>query len=80
MTTTETAAPYVLEAEDVAVHYGGIKAVDGFGLRLPPGKIYGILGPNGSGKSTFLAAVTRLVPLTRGRLLLDGKEYHSEPP
>jgi len=37
MTTTETAAPYVLEAEDVAVHYGGIKAVDGFGLRLPPG-------------------------------------------
>lgn len=80
MTTTETAAPYVLEAEDVAVHYGGIKAVDGFGLRLPPGKIYGILGPHGSGKSTFLAAVTRLVPLTRGRLLLDGKEYHSEPP
>lgn len=79
MTTAQTAPP-VLEAEDVAVHYGGIKAVDGFGLRLPAGKIYGILGPNGSGKSTFLAAVTRLVPLTRGRLLIDGREYHTESP
>lgn len=69
----------VLEAEDVAVHFGGIKAVEGFGLRLPAGRICGILGPNGSGKSTFLAAVTRLVPLTRGRLLLDGAEYQNAP-
>ncbi|MDR7303954.1 ABC transporter ATP-binding protein [Haloactinomyces albus] len=74
------AEPAVLAAEDVAVHFGGIKAVDGFGLNLPAGRICGILGPNGSGKSTFLAAVTRLVSLTRGRLLLDGAEYQNAPP
>lgn len=76
-----TAAPdVVLEGRDVAVHYGGIKAVDGIDLDLTRGQILGILGPNGSGKSTLLAAITRLVPLTRGRLLLDGEDYGRTPP
>lgn len=65
----------VLQAEDVAVHYAGIKAVNGVSLALAPGRIYGIVGPNGSGKSTLLAALTRLVRLTRGRLMLDGEDY-----
>jgi len=69
--------PPVLQAEDVAVHYGGIKAVDGVSLSLEAGRIYGIVGPNGSGKSTLLAALTRLVRLTRGRVLLDGQDYGS---
>ncbi len=74
------AATAVLEAHDVAVHYGGIKAVDGLDMSLTTGRILGILGPNGSGKSTMLGAVTRLVPLTRGRLLLDGQDYTGSPP
>lgn len=69
----------VLAAGDVAVHFGGIRAVDGIDLALAPGEIFGILGPNGSGKSTLLAAVTRLVPLTRGRLSLDGTDYTGSP-
>ena len=72
--------PPVLEAEDVAVHYGGIKAVDGVSLQLIQGQIYGVVGPNGSGKSTLLAALTLLVPLTRGRILLDATEYQGTPP
>lgn len=69
----------VLQVSDVAVHFGGVKAVDGVTLALTPGKIFGILGPNGSGKSTLLAAVTRLVPLTRGELACDGRPYHHLP-
>ena len=69
----------VLQGTDVAVHYGGIKAVDGIDLGLENGRILGILGPNGSGKSTLLAALTRLVPLTRGRLTLDGEDYGRTP-
>ncbi|MGY1773710.1 ABC transporter ATP-binding protein [Blastococcus sp. SYSU D00813] len=85
MTTTEDQArpatgTTVLETIDVAVHYGGIKAVDGIDLTLESGRILGILGPNGSGKSTLLGAVTRLVPLTRGRVLLDGADYGRTPP
>jgi len=68
-------SPVVLATEDLAVHYGGIKAVDGIDLTVPAGTIVGLLGPNGSGKSTLLAALTRFVPLTRGRMLLDGDEF-----
>jgi branched-chain amino acid transport system ATP-binding protein len=76
---TQTTTP-VLEARDVAVHYGGVKAVDGISFQLTEGRIFGILGPNGSGKTTLLGAITRLVNLTRGELLFDGVQYHRDPP
>ncbi len=63
----------------MAVHFGGVKAVDGLSMTLRAGRIYGILGPNGSGKSTLLGAMTRLTQLTRGELLFDGEEYHKVP-
>jgi branched-chain amino acid transport system ATP-binding protein len=65
----------VLELRDVAVHFGGVKAVDGVTLTLEPGLIYGIIGPNGSGKTTLIGAITRLTQLTRGDLLFDGQDY-----
>lgn len=70
----------VLRISDVAVHYGGIKAVDGISFDITRGKIFGILGPNGSGKSTLLAAVTRLTPLTRGGLTFEGSSFATVPP
>ncbi len=70
----------LLELEDVAVHFGGVKAVDGVSLYLREGLIHGILGANGSGKSTLLGAVTRLNPLTRGRLIFDCTPYETVSP
>jgi ABC-type branched-subunit amino acid transport system ATPase component len=61
----------------VAVHFGGVKAVDGVTMALAGDQISGIIGPNGSGKSTLLAAITRLVPLTRGSIEFDGRELGS---
>ncbi|MFO7191094.1 MULTISPECIES: ATP-binding cassette domain-containing protein [Thermocrispum] len=69
----------LLAMEDVAVHFGGVKAVDGITLEMYEGNIYGVIGPNGSGKSTLLGAMTRLTPSTRGRFLLDGKDYTRVP-
>lgn len=70
----------VLQIDDVKVHFGGVKAVDGISMELMPGMIHGIIGPNGSGKSTLIGAVTRLTKLTSGRLLFDGEEYQGAPP
>jgi ABC-type branched-subunit amino acid transport system ATPase component len=70
----------VLETRQVAIHFGGVKAVDGIDLALRPGSLAGILGPNGSGKTTLLAAITRLTPLTAGELFLDGTSYTRLPP
>lgn len=65
---------YVLEATDVAIHYGGVKAVDGVSLTLARGQIRGLIGPNGAGKSTVIDAITGRVKLTRGSVQLGGQD------
>ena len=65
---------YVLQAEDVAIHYGGVKAVDGVALTLAQGQIRGLIGPNGAGKSTVIDAITGRRRLTRGKVMLGGQD------
>ena len=65
---------YVLQAEDVAIHYGGVKAVDGVALTLTQGQIRGLIGPNGAGKSTVIDAITGRRRLTRGKVMLRGED------
>jgi len=65
---------YVLQADDVAIHYGGVKAVDGVQLTLEKGQIRGLIGPNGAGKSTVIDAITGRRRLTRGRVMLRGQD------
>ncbi len=65
---------YVLQAEDVAIHYGGVKAVDGVALTLEKGQIRGLIGPNGAGKSTVIDAITGRRRLTRGKVTLLGED------
>lgn len=65
---------YVLQAQDVAIHYGGVKALDGVDIALTQGQIHGLIGPNGAGKSTVIDAITGRRPLTRGRVTLGGED------
>ena len=65
---------YILQTEDVAIHYGGVKALDGVDLTLEKGQIRGLIGPNGAGKSTVIDAITGRRKLTRGRVTLAGED------
>lgn len=65
---------YVMQADDVAIHYGGVKAVDGVSLTLERGQIRGLIGPNGAGKTTVINAITGRSRLTRGRIMLQGED------
>jgi molybdate transport system ATP-binding protein len=40
---------------------------------VAPGEVLALVGPNGSGKSTTLRALTGLLSLAKGRLVLDGR-------
>lgn len=63
----------VLQAHDVSVQFGGVKALTDVSLSVRSGEICGLIGPNGAGKSTFLNAATRLVNNATGSITLDGQ-------
>lgn len=65
----------ILSLTEVAVHFGGVRAVDGVSFAVEPGIIYGLVGPNGSGKSTLLGAISRLTPMTSGSMVFEGDDY-----
>ena len=72
--------PSKLVAEGIRVHFEGVRAVDGVDLTLEKGQIMGLIGPNGAGKTTFMNAVSGFVPLTAGRVLLEGVDMTDMPP
>lgn len=61
-----------LACTGITVYYGGLAAVKGVDLAVPPGAIVGLVGPNGAGKSTLFAVLSGLLRPSRGRVLLDG--------
>jgi branched-chain amino acid transport system permease protein len=62
-----------LVVDDVAVSFGGVKALQGVSLRLEAGKIYGLVGPNGSGKTTLLNVITGIYRPSSGEVRLEGE-------
>jgi ABC-type branched-subunit amino acid transport system ATPase component len=62
----------VVEAEDLSVSFGGVRAVDRVSITLHEHEILGLIGPNGSGKSTAVNAMTGVVPAA-GSLRINGK-------
>jgi ABC-2 type transport system ATP-binding protein len=59
-------------AEQLARHFGDVKAVDGIDLTVNQGEIFGFLGPNGAGKSTAVRMLTTLLRPTSGTARVAG--------
>ena len=59
-------------AEQLARHFGDVKAVDGINLTVNQGEIFGFLGPNGAGKSTAVRMLTTLLRPTSGTARVAG--------
>jgi ABC-type branched-subunit amino acid transport system ATPase component len=68
---TEPKGAARLVIKDLAVTFGGVKAVDGVSITVEPGSLVGLVGPNGSGKTTLLDAVSGLVRCSEGSVHLD---------
>ena len=69
----------MLDLQGVSKHFGGVRAVDGVDLAVARGEILGLIGPNGSGKSTIVNLICGLLPLTAGRIVLDGADISDAP-
>ncbi|MBQ8834154.1 MAG: ABC transporter ATP-binding protein [Oscillospiraceae bacterium] len=61
---------YVLQAQDLTMRYHNTLALDNLTLRLPKGRIIGLLGPNGSGKTTFIKLAAGLLTPASGTLTI----------
>ncbi len=69
----------LLEVRDVAVHFGGIVALDGISFEVAAGSIVGLIGPNGAGKTTLFNCLSRLYECDRGDILFDGASLLAVP-
>lgn len=57
-------------AENLSISFGGLKAVSGFNLELPPASLRGLIGPNGAGKTTVFNLITGVYKPDAGKLTL----------
>ncbi|PLY57158.1 ABC transporter ATP-binding protein [Herbaspirillum sp. BH-1] len=70
----------LLKIRDVSKRFGGLQALNGVGITIERGQIYGLIGPNGAGKTTFFNVITGLYQPDTGRFELDGKPYSPSAP
>ena len=66
-----------LEVQDLTLHIGGAKIVEGISFSVSSGETLGVIGPNGAGKTTLFNLISGIRPPTRGRILLDGEDITS---
>ncbi|MBA3369820.1 MAG: ABC transporter ATP-binding protein [Geodermatophilaceae bacterium] len=82
MTTADDADTQIghLELEEVTRAFGDTVALDRFSLQIQGGEFVALLGPSGSGKSTALNCLAGLLPLSHGRIMLDGQRIDGLAP
>jgi ABC-2 type transport system ATP-binding protein len=59
-------------AEGPAKKYGDVVALDGMGLSVPEGTVFGLVGPNGAGKTTTVRVLITLLKADAGRATVAG--------
>lgn len=64
----------VLRADNIAKHYGGLKAVKGVSIAIEEGELRGLIGPNGAGKSTFFRMLAGEIQPTHGSVYLRDQD------
>ncbi len=70
----------MIEFDNVVKQYpNGFKAVDGLNLNVPEGEICVFIGPSGCGKTTTMRMVNRLIPITSGRITIEGRDNRDIP-
>src|ERR1700722_13448367 len=69
----------LLAVDDVALAFGGVKALDGVSLSCKQGEIVGLIVPNGSGKTTLLNVVSGLYSCQSGRVTFLAHDITDTP-
>jgi ABC-type branched-subunit amino acid transport system ATPase component/ABC-type branched-subunit amino acid transport system permease subunit len=71
---------HAIELGAIALHFGGVRAIDGLDLVVRSGEVHGLIGPNGSGKTTTLNVISGYYAPNSGTLRLDGAPLPFDEP
>ncbi|WP_041721105.1 ATP-binding cassette domain-containing protein [Alkaliphilus metalliredigens] len=63
-----------LQFEQVSKSFKDKKVLKDISVTMDRG-VYGLLGPNGAGKTTMMRIMADTMPPSKGRILIDGKDY-----
>lgn len=69
----------MIEVNNVSFEIDGRTILNDINLKIPEGKIYGIIGPNGVGKTTLLRCLTGIYQTTKGLVKYDGEDVYDNP-
>ena len=64
----------LLECKDLCKSYDEKQVLKNVNLKIPGGKIIGLLGKNGTGKTTLIKLINDLLIPTSGEVLIEGKK------
>ncbi len=64
----------ILEARDVSLQFGGVKALSEVGFHVRAGELFSIIGPNGAGKTSMLNCISGRYTPTKGQVLFKGRD------
>ncbi len=74
------ASGYLLEAKNILMQFGGLKALNEVNLQITKGTVHGLIGPNGSGKSTMMNVLTGIYKPTAGKIEFNRKNITGASP
>jgi branched-chain amino acid transport system ATP-binding protein len=69
----------LLNARNISVHFGGVKAVQDVSFSIEPGEVFSIVGPNGAGKTTIFNLISRIYDTSDGTIEFDGVDITHVP-
>lgn len=75
-----TSNGFLLEARNIVMQFGGLKALNDVNLQIKKGSVHGLIGPNGSGKSTTMNVLTGIYNPTAGEIEFNGKTITGATP
>jgi urea transport system ATP-binding protein len=64
----------MLSVDNLSLHYGAAQALRGVSVNAKIGEVTCVLGRNGVGKTSLLRAIVGQRPISRGAVLLDGRD------
>ena len=70
----------LFEVKNIAVAFGGVKALNDVSFGVDKGEIFTIIGPNGAGKSTLFNLISRIYEPSKGEIYFENQNISKTKP